>query len=399
MPVRVPPRAAPRQRAVGQRFETQARYPLRRGVDRDLVRREHRVRARRQERVVGERGQRHAVRGVRVRGRERDPGTLGRSQRLLPPFLRGAKLRRDRLELLLEPVDDGLRALARRFLLRGREIEPGLEEPRAVAKRTALVVRVGKEGEQPEVVLLAEGIVLVVVALGAADGAAEPHGGGRVHAIHERFVHRLVGIDTAFFVRHRVAVEAGRDFLILGPLLVAALWQHVAGDLLDRELVERQIAVERVDHPVAILPDAAPVVLLVAVRVGVAGEIQPRTRPPLAVARRGQQAIDDAVVGVRRRVGEEGVELGGRRRKAGQVERDATEERRLRCVRRWRELFTFEPRQHEPVDGRARPGRAPDGRELRPRRLHVRPVFGVGRRARCAAELAAVSAAPGISAP
>ena len=30
--------------------------------------------------------------------------------------------------------------------------------------------------------------------------------------------------------------------------------QHVAGDLLDRELVERHVAVEGVDHPVAVLP-------------------------------------------------------------------------------------------------------------------------------------------------
>ena len=75
--------------------------------------------------------------------------------------------------------------------------------------------------------------------------------------------------------------------------------QHVAGDLLDRELVERQVAVERVDHPVAILPDAAPVVFLVSVRVGVAREIQPRPRPPFAVVRRGQQPIDDPVVRVR----------------------------------------------------------------------------------------------------
>ena len=50
-------------------------------------------------------------------------------------------------------------------------------------------------------------------------------------------------------------------------------------------------------------------VLLVAVAVGVAGEVEPGTRPALAVVRRGEQAIDDALVGVGRGVGEKGVDL------------------------------------------------------------------------------------------
>ena len=36
-----------------------------------------------------------------------------------------------------------------------------------------------------------------------------------------------------------VTVEAGRDFLLEVPLRVGCIRQHVAGDLLDRELVER----------------------------------------------------------------------------------------------------------------------------------------------------------------
>ena len=42
------------------------------------------------------------------------------------------------------------------------------------------------------------------------------------------------------------------------------------------------------------------VVLLVAVGVGVAREVEPRPRPALAVVRRGEQPIDDALVGVGR---------------------------------------------------------------------------------------------------
>ena len=123
------------------------------------------------------------------------------------------------------------------------------------------------------------------------------------------------------------------------------------------ELIERHVAVERVDHPVAVLPDVAAVVLLVAVGVGVAGEVEPRPRPALAVVRRRQQPIDDALVGVGRRVGDERVDFRGRRRKAGQVERDAAQQRRLSASGDGDSCLALEPRQHEPIDRIARPGR------------------------------------------
>ena len=59
---------------------------------------------------------------------------------------------------------------------------------------------------------------------------------------------------------------------------------------------------------------------VIAVRVGVAGGVEPGHRHPLAVVRRVQQAIDALLVGVGRLVGEERVDLGRRRRQAGQVE-------------------------------------------------------------------------------
>ena len=101
--------------------------------------------------------------------------------------------------------------------------------------------------------------------------------------------------------------------------------KHVARDLLDREPVEGHVRVEGVDHPVAVGPDRAAVVLLVAVGVGVAREVEPVARPALAVVRRGEQAIDEPFVGVGTFVGQKRVDLRGRRRQAGQVERDAAE--------------------------------------------------------------------------
>ena len=66
--------------------------------------------------------------------------------------------------------------------------------------------------------------------------------------------------------------------------------QQVAGELLDRELVERHVAVEGVDHPVAPPPHVALAVGLVAVGVGIAGRVEPAGRHPLAVARRSAAA-------------------------------------------------------------------------------------------------------------
>ena len=58
-----------------------------------------------------------------------------------------------------------------------------------------------------------------------------------------------------------------------------AFGQQVAGDLLDGELVERHVAVEGVDHPVAPAPHRALAVALVAVGVGVAGGVEPAAGP------------------------------------------------------------------------------------------------------------------------
>ena len=80
-------------------------------------------------------------------------------------------------------------------------------------------------------------------------------------------------------------------------------------------------AVEGVDHPVAVGPHLAVVVEVQAVRVAVAGGVEPVAGHVLAVAGGGEQPVDDRFVGFGPVVGEEGVDLLERRRQAGQVER------------------------------------------------------------------------------
>ena len=74
----------------------------------------------------------------------------------------------------------------------------------------------------------------MVVAAGAAHRQAEPDGGRGLHAVDDGLDAPLFGNDAALGVDAVVAVEAGGDLLVEG-----GVGQHVAGDLLDRELGRR----------------------------------------------------------------------------------------------------------------------------------------------------------------
>ena len=71
--------------------------------------------------------------------------------------------------------------------------------------------------------------------------------------------------------------------------------EFVAGDLFGEEGVVRLVLVERADHVVAVSPGIGAVeVVLEAVGVGVARNIEPVPAPTFAVVRRGEQPIDEA---------------------------------------------------------------------------------------------------------
>ena len=114
-------------------------------------------------------------------------------------------------------------------------------------------------------------------------------------------------------------MEAGRELL-----LVRRVRKQVAGELLDREPIERHVGVERVDHPISPRPVVARRVLLEPVGVGIPGRIEPPHRHSLAVTRRRQGLIHQRLVcgGVAHQRGD----LFRGRRKPGQVEGDTTRE-------------------------------------------------------------------------
>ena len=131
----------------------------------------------------------------------------------------------------------------------------------------------------------------------------------------------------------------------------------------------RQVAIEGIDDPVAIAPGLAEIAfrrqLDQVARVGVADDVEPVPAPPLAVPRRGQQAVDDSCERLGRLIGEEGIDLRGRRRQADQVERGPSEQRASVGRRGGCQPLFLESRQQKAVDrrtgprtSRGRPGRS-----------------------------------------
>ncbi len=200
-------------------------------------------------------------------------------------------------------------------------------------------------------VLLRNRIELVVVAGGAADGQPEEHGAGRIGAVLDVLKADLFFNDAVLIRRRVVPDESGGDALV-----ERRIRQQIAGELLDGKPIERQIAVERSDDPVAIRPDAAAVVVVVqAVGVPVPRRIEPIARAMLTVMRRRQQPVDHLRVRIRRRVCDERRDVFGLRRQSRQIQRHAPNQRTPIRFGVRREARCLDLRQHEPIDGRCVP--------------------------------------------
>src|SRR5262249_891312 len=101
----------------------------------------------------------------------------------------------------------------------------------------------------------------------------------------------------------------------------------------------------------------------------------PQDRHALAVTRRGEQPIDHLLVGVWRTIGEEGVNLGGRGRKAGQVERDTADQGRSVGLRRRGQSLALQPVANEGGNAVRPPAGVLHFREGLPPWRDQRPVF------------------------
>ena len=201
---------------------------------------------------------------------------------------------------------------AGRRLVGPRQRRAALNAAEARRVGAGLVVAVEERAERVVVGLL-DRVVLVVVAARAADREPQERGAERVVRALDHVLGFVLRVDRAVLGRALAdAQERRRE-----DLLARRVRQQVAGELPRAELVERPVARERVDDPVAPRPEQ-PVVVVVEEAVGLAEarEVEPVVGHALGVGGRGEQAIDEALVGVGRRVRDERVDLLERRRQA-----------------------------------------------------------------------------------
>ena len=138
----------------------------------------------------------------------------------------------------------------------------------------------------------------------------------------------------------------------------------VAREHLDDHAVVGLVRVEALDDPIAPAPDvrlAVAHLCFPAVPVAVAPDVHEVTPPALAVAWVGQQAVDDLLVRIGGRIGQEGLQFLEGGREADQVDGHAPQERRPRRLRARRDAPRALGGGQEGVHGMAAVGRRPEG--------------------------------------
>ena len=208
------------------------------------------------------------------------------------------------------------------------------------------------------------------VTLRAVQRQSEPR---RAHC-RDPILHGLdpvfLGVAAALVIDLRIAVEAGGDLL-----LQRRLWQQVSSELLNCKLIERLVAVEGVDHPLAVRPDGAREIHLITIGVGIARQIQPATRHVFAVVGRREQAIDQLLVCLRRCILHECLHLVPRWWKPGEIQAESPGEGVTVGFSLRRQPFLFQTGPHEEIDLIPRPTRVGVGGQGGTHRFHERPML------------------------
>ena len=157
----------------------------------------------------------------------------------------------------------------------------------AVVGVDAPLFHIGKEGLQFVKVPCLDRVEFVVVAFGAAEGAAKPGSGDRADALGTILGEILLRLGSAFAGHHVEAVVAGRD-----DLFGRRVREEVAGELFPGENVEGFVPVEGVDDVIAIGKDALVLVAVESDGVGVARDIEPPDGHPFAEVWRIEERVD-----------------------------------------------------------------------------------------------------------
>ena len=140
------------------------------------------------------------------------------------------------------------------------------------------LVDIGEKGFHGVEILGGEGVELVIVALGAAHRCPEEGHRGRADAFGIVLGDIFRVLDSALFRDLVDPVESGRYVVLGGGIL-----KEIPGQLFDDEGVVGLVAVEGADDIVPVGGHAPRLVTVVAVTVGVAGQVEPHHRHTFAV--------------------------------------------------------------------------------------------------------------------
>ncbi len=154
-----------------------------------------------------------------------------------------------------------------------------------------LIINVGEESPHRVEVAGGERIVLVVMALAAAECGPQPdlrHVANAICLIDRPI---LVDLDATLMRGLQQPVIGRSEHQVVWMLALSRLDQ-IAGQLQQREAVEGQILQKGMDHPVAIGRGVVGLVTVVADGVCVANKIEPPAGQSLSMPWRGQQGLD-----------------------------------------------------------------------------------------------------------
>ena len=116
--------------------------------------------------------------------------------------------------------------------------------------------------------------------LATRDRTSQPYRCSGVDSIDDLIDSIFFRVDTRFYITRRQAMKTRRQLL-----LYSRSWQQITCNLLDRELIKRHICIQRIDHPIAIGPDATKLIGLIPVAVGITSQVKPGPGPLLSIAR------------------------------------------------------------------------------------------------------------------
>ena len=237
-------------------------------------------------------------------------------------------------------------------------------------------LRTGNDAVEGIVVGRGDGVILVVVAAGTANGEAKGRLAERVDRVLMGQVHVIDRVEAE---PSRDGEKAGRRDPFGEGFSVSGIGQQVAGKLFPQELVVRLVGIERSDHVIAVLPGLRRgVVARFASGVGVPHQIEPVPPPPLAIGRLSQQPIDHPGKRVGRGVRDERIEVGRLRRQTSQVIGNPPQKRRLAGWRNVIDARLGQPRADEGVDRMDRGrNRSADARYRRVHRHLIGPVLSL----------------------